>query len=96
MSLTAHATISGVEGRITNWRADIQKLATFPGINGAAPYIEEQGLMTHGEKSSGVLFRGIVPESEARVVDLGPHLLSGRLADLQPSSYRVVLGKDLA
>ena len=80
LSLTAHATISGLEGRITNWRADVTKLEGFPGINGAAPYIEEQGLMTHGEKSSGVLLRGIVPESEARVVDLSPHLVSGRFA----------------
>ncbi len=55
LSLTAHATISGLEGRIPNWRADIAKLQVFPGINGAAPYIEEQGLMTHGDKSSGVL-----------------------------------------
>ena len=96
LSLTAHATISGLEGRITNWRADVTKLEGFPGIKGVAPYIEEQGLMTHGEKSSGVLLRGIVPESEARVVDLSPHLVSGRLTDLSPSSYRVILGRDLA
>ena len=29
LSLTAHATISGIEGRITNWRADIAKLRVF-------------------------------------------------------------------
>ena len=51
LSLTAHATISGLEGRISNWRADIEKLAGFPGVGGAAPYIEEQGMMTHGDKS---------------------------------------------
>ncbi len=96
LSLTAHATISGIEGRIPNWRADIAKLQVFPGINGAAPYIEEQGLMTHGDKSSGVQLRGIDPAAEARVVDLGPHLLSGHLTDLTPGSYRVILGKALA
>jgi lipoprotein-releasing system permease protein len=96
LSLTAHATISGVEGHITNWRADIASLENFPGIVGAAPYIEEQGLLTHGEKYSGILLRGIVPEAEARVVDLGPHLLSGRLSDLTPNSYRVILGNALA
>src|SRR5258708_10195441 len=52
--------------------------------------------MTHGEKSWGVVLRGIVPESEARVVDLSPHLVSGRLTDLSAGSYRVILGKDLA
>ncbi|MDP9087932.1 MAG: lipoprotein-releasing ABC transporter permease subunit [Pseudomonadota bacterium] len=96
LSLTAHATISGVEGSLVKWRADLEKLENFPGIVGAAPYIEGQGLMTHADKSSGVLLRGIVPESEARVVDLGPHLLSGRLSDLSPGSYRVILGKALA
>jgi lipoprotein-releasing system permease protein len=96
LSLTAHATISGAEGRIANWRADLAKLQHFPGIVGASPYIEEQGLMTHGEKSSGVLLRGIVPDSEAHVVDLAPHLQSGHLADLTAGSYRVILGKDLA
>jgi lipoprotein-releasing system permease protein len=96
LSLTAHATISGIEGRIANWRDDITKLQNFPGIKGVAPYIEEQGLMTHGDKSSGVLLRGINPEAESRVLDLSPHLLSGRLADLTPGSYRVILGKDLA
>jgi lipoprotein-releasing system permease protein len=96
LSLTAHATISGVEGSIVNWRADLDKLKDFPGIIGTAPYIEEQGLITHADKSSGVLLRGIVPESEARVVDLDPHLLSGRLSDLTPSSYRIILGKALA
>jgi len=96
LSLTAHATITGLEGRIPNWRADIAKLQAFPGINGAAPYIEEQALMTHGDKSSGVQLRGIDPAAESRVVDLRPHLLSGRLTDLTPGSYRVILGKALA
>jgi lipoprotein-releasing system permease protein len=96
LSLTAHATISGIEGRIPNWRADIAKLQIFPGIKGAAPYIEEQGLMTHGDKSSGVRLRGIDPAAESQVVDLSPHLLSGRLADLTPGSYRVILGSALA
>ena len=96
LSLTAHATISGVEGSLVKWRDDLEKLEHFPGIIGAAPYIEGQGLMTHDNKSSGVLLRGIVPESEGRVVDLGPHLLSGRLSDLSPGSYRVILGKALA
>jgi lipoprotein-releasing system permease protein len=96
LSLTAHATISGIEGRIVNWRADTLKLQEFPGINGVAPYIEAQGLMTFGNKSSGVQLRGISPQAEARVVDLEPHLLSGSLSDLLPGSYRVILGKALA
>ena len=96
LSLTAHATISGLEGRIPNWRPDIEKLAALSRRRGAAPYIEEQGMMTHGDKSSGVLMRGMLPDGGARASSiLSPHLLSGRLSDLTPGSYRVILGKAL-
>jgi lipoprotein-releasing system permease protein len=96
LSLTAHATISGLEGRLPNWRPDLERLERFPGVAGAAPYIEEQGMLIHGDRSSGTLLRGILPDSERRVVDLEPHLLSGRMSDLAAGKYRVILGSALA
>jgi lipoprotein-releasing system permease protein len=96
LSLTAHATISGLDGRIADWRRDLGKLERFPGVAGAAPYIEEQGMLMHGEKSSGVLVRGILPDAERRVVDLAPHLIGGRVEDLAAGQYRVILGSALA
>lgn len=96
LSLTAHATIAGLEGRIPDWRPKVKKLDAFPGVAAAAPYIEEQGMVTHAGKSSGILLRGVVPASERRVADLAPHLRSGHLADLVPGAYRVILGRDLA
>lgn len=96
LSITAHATISGLEGRISEWRPQVQQLSHFPGVIAAAPYIEEQAMMTHDEKSAGVLLRGILPDQERRVADLSRHLISGHLGDLTPGSYRVILGKALA
>jgi lipoprotein-releasing system permease protein len=96
LSLTAHATISGLEGRISNWRPQLDRASQFPGVVAAAPYIEEQAMMTHGDESAGVLMRGVLPDDERRVADLTPHLLSGRLSDLTPGTYRVILGKALA
>ena len=96
LSLTAHATISGLEGRLSDWRPQEEKLARFPGVTAAAPYIEEQGMVTHDAKSAGILLRGVLPDAERKVADLGPHLLSGHLDDLLPGKYRVILGKDLA
>jgi lipoprotein-releasing system permease protein len=96
LSLTAHATISGLEGRISEWRPRIDQLAHFPGVVAAAPYIEEQAMMTHGNRSSGVLLRGVLPEAERGVADLSRHLSAGHLSDLSPGSYRVILGKALA
>ncbi len=96
LSLTAHATISGLDGRITEYRPLLDKLNAFPGVVAAAPYIEAQGMLVHGDKSAGVLLHGIVPEDERRVADLSEHLLSGHLADLEPGRYRVLLGAALA
>jgi lipoprotein-releasing system permease protein len=96
LSLTAHATISTLDGRLANWRLDVAKLEHFPGIEGAAPYIEEQGMLIHGDRSSGVLLRGVLPQAEQRVVDLQPHLLSGSMSDLTEGKYRIVLGQALA
>jgi lipoprotein-releasing system permease protein len=96
LSLTAHATISGLDGRIRNWHGDLERLERFPGVVGAAPYIEEQGMLIHGERSSGVILRGVLPDGEQRVVDLSPHLLSGRMSDLEAGRYRVILGSALA
>ena len=96
LSLTAHATISGIDGQMVDWRADLEKLERFPGVAGAAPYIEEQGMLLHGAKSSGVLLRGVLPDAERRVVDLAPHLRGGRLDDLVEGKYRVILGSALA
>jgi lipoprotein-releasing system permease protein len=96
LSLTAHATISGLDGRLSDWRAREAKLGHLPGIVAVAPYIEAQGMVTHGDKAAGILLRGVVPAEERKVADLTPHLLAGSLSDLVPGRYRVILGKDLA
>jgi lipoprotein-releasing system permease protein len=96
LSLTAHATIEGLEGRIPDWRPQVAKLGDFAGVVAAAPYIEAQGMVIHGAKSAGILLRGVLPDAERKVADLTPHLTSGRLSDLVPGDYRVILGKDLA
>jgi lipoprotein-releasing system permease protein len=96
LSLTAHATVSGIGGRIPDWRPDLEKLEHFPGVVGAAPYVEAQGMLMHGDKSSGVLLRGILPDAERGVVDLAPHLSGGQMSALAAGKYRVILGSALA
>jgi lipoprotein-releasing system permease protein len=96
LSLSAHGTIFTKEGRLHDWQGDIDKLAHFPGLLGVAPYIEEQGMLVHGPKSSGVLLRGIDPNAEQRVIDLKSHLTEGSLEDLKAGGYRIILGNELA
>ncbi len=45
---------------------------------------------------AGATIRGVLPEEERRATGLGDRLRSGRLEDLQPGSYRIILGSALA
>jgi lipoprotein-releasing system permease protein len=96
LSVTSHATITGLDGSFPNWRAAQTTAAQEPGVRAAVPFIESRGLMANGTRVAGTMVRGILPEEESRVPGLGQRLESGSLNDLQPGKYRVILGKALA
>src|SRR5476651_1034839 len=54
LSLTAHATVSGLEGRIADWRPKWRVAQSFPGVAAASPYIEQQAMLVKDEHSAGV------------------------------------------
>ena len=96
LSVTSHATITGLDGSIPNWRAAQQVAARTRGVKAAVPFVEARGLVAHGERVAGAVVRGVLPEEEARAVGLGNALTSGKLADLVPGGYRIILGSALA
>ena len=52
LSLTSHASISAFGPGIEDWRDVVAKLDSNPEVAAAAPYIEDQGLLIAGGKSS--------------------------------------------
>ena len=66
LSVTSHATISGLEGDITDWRPAQEQLSRVPGVRAVAPYIEARGLLAHGQNVAGTLVRGIEPAAESK------------------------------
>ena len=91
----AHATIQPMDGALMNWRSVIKDVEKHPEVNGAAPFIEE-GVWLQGKESSGAFIRGVDPAFEARVSEVGEKMLSGKLTDLQPGEYNIILGLGLA
>jgi lipoprotein-releasing system permease protein len=96
LSVTSHATITGLEGAIPQWRVAQTTAAAEPGIKAVAPFIESRGLLANGQRVTGAMVRGILPDEENRAVGLGSRLKSGALTDLQGGKYRVILGVALA
>src|SRR5690349_10820607 len=96
LSVTSHATLMGLHGTLPEWKS-VQDAAThMPGVTAAVPYIESEALLTNGKKVTGSMVRGVLPEEERKATGLAQHLKAGRLDDLQPGKYNVILGTALA
>ena len=96
LGMASHATLSGLEGALPDWRAVRAQVEPMPHVLAVAPYVEERGLIARDARVSGVLVRGILPAEEVRVASVAAHVREGRLDSLQSGSYAVLLGKALA
>lgn len=91
----SHATISGIGQSMDDAPRALKIAEANPHVKGAAPYVEIQALLI-GRTSGAALVRGIDPVLEPKVVDIGQHMVHGRLDALTPGSWNIVLGQDLA
>ncbi|HEX6637611.1 MAG TPA: lipoprotein-releasing ABC transporter permease subunit [Steroidobacteraceae bacterium] len=96
LTVTSHATLTGIDGTIANWRRAQQEAAHMPNVAAVAPFIEARGLLANGQRVAGTAVRGILPDEEARTVGLGSRMTQGKLAELEAGAFRIVLGSALA
>jgi lipoprotein-releasing system permease protein len=96
LSVTSHATLSGLEGSMSNWRDVRQFALKAPGVQAAVPYIEEQSMLSNGVNVAGATVRGVLPDEERKATGLAQRLTAGTLEDLQAGQYHIILGSALA
>ena len=96
LSVLAHVEIFSPTGSMPNWQLTAQEARRNPEVTGAAPYVEAQALLTRQGAVSGVALRGVEPSLEPQVSDIGKEMRAGKLADLVPGEFGIVLGRDLA
>ncbi|WKK20519.1 lipoprotein-releasing ABC transporter permease subunit [Achromobacter insolitus] len=65
-------------------------------VKAGAPFVAAQGMLVRGQALRGVQVRGIDPQTEGNVSDLPRQMVSGKLTDLKPGGFGVVLGNELA
>lgn len=96
LSLSAHATL-GRELADEAGLADLAAAArTLPGVVGAAPFVEVEGLVSGPGQLSAARLRGVVADAERTVADLDAAMIAGTLDELEPGSGRIILGRILA
>jgi lipoprotein-releasing system permease protein len=96
LAVVSHVQLSGPGNRIDDWPRVAKAAAANPRVLEAAPFINAQGMLTYGQGVRGVIVRGVLPELEERVADIGQHMRSGKLAALVPGEFGIVLGSALA
>ena len=96
LGMASHATISGFEGGLKDWPNAVELAKTNKDVIAMAPFIEGEGMVKVGNELSGTLLRGVLPEMETSVSDVGKHFKLGQLGDLQPGKFQIALGSELA
>ena len=95
LGMVSHATISSVDGSMSDWSGAQKKAEANPHVLGAAPYIEREGML-QGERVSGAIVRGVLPGEEPKVSEVHHKMKAGKLEDLVAGGYGIVLGRELS
>jgi lipoprotein-releasing system permease protein len=96
LGVTPHLQVANDSGAIAGWEPLLQTVAAHPEVLAAAPYVSGQGMLSLNESVQGVMVRGIVPQAENRLIQLGNKMKGGHLEDLHAGEFGIVLGSDLA
>jgi lipoprotein-releasing system permease protein len=96
LGVASHVQISGFDGRLANWQEVARAASANADVLAAAPYVSAQGLLANQQNVQGAVVRGVVPQLEDQVADIGRQMRRGSLADLRPGQFGMVLGSELA
>ncbi len=96
LGVASHVQISGPNNQLTDWQAVAKMVAQDPRVKGAAPFVNAQGMLAAGQAVRGSVVRGILPDREEQVAEIGLHMRAGKLELLKPGEFGIVLGSELA
>ncbi len=96
LGMTSHVTLTGYDGKLSDWAGLAARLQGYPHVTGIAPYVEAQVMISAGRRASGGMLRGVLPSREGQVSAVVDKLVAGQWDGLQPGRFGIVLGAELA
>jgi len=96
LGMVPHASITGFDEPIEDWRTVAKTIETDGRVVATAPFIHAQGMLTNGGQVRGVVVQGVEPEAERKVSIVSQHMLNGEWDNLQSGEFGIVLGDLLA
>ena len=95
LGMVPHATIESGEP-ISNWQGLADKVKQNPQVLAVAPFTQMQGLLTNNGQVQKVLLNAIDPVQERKVSIIDNFMKQGKLDDLSPGSFGIVIGDKAA
>jgi len=95
LSVTSHLEITKPGRDLNDWQQIEKSIKKNIGIDGVAPYVQDQAMISVGKRNRGVIIRGILPEIETDVSDINTKIKSGSY-HLNPGQYEILIGSNLA
>ncbi len=96
LSVLPHIEIQDAYGALPNWQATADVVNRHPDVTGTAPYVVGQAMLVRGDFMRGVIVRGVDPALEGNVSEVGRQFKRGTFTSLEPDSFNIAIGKELA
>jgi lipoprotein-releasing system permease protein len=96
VAVLSHIEVTDASGVMNDWQSVAQQAFKNKSVIGAAPYTSSQALILKEGTLRPVLIRGVLPQEEPKVSDIGAQMVKGKLDDLQPGEFNIVLGIEIA
>lgn len=96
LSVLPHIEIQDIYGALPDWQKTATVVRENPEVTGTAPYVIGQALVSRNNTMRGVIVRGIEPREESNVSDIARQFKVGKLGSLEPGSFNIAIGRELA
>ncbi|MNO38994.1 Lipoprotein-releasing system transmembrane protein LolE [compost metagenome] len=92
LGMVPHATILGVKP-LDDWQPVAAAALKNPEVLAAVPFTEMEGMISYKGAMQPIQISGVDPAREGQVSIVADHIVQGRLDDLKPGEFGVVIGE---
>jgi len=96
LSVLAHVEVFDLRGAMPDWEQRARQASANPEVRAAAPFVETEGMLIRDDILRPSVVRGVLPEAEKNVSEVGERMREGSLDTLKPGQFNIVLGAELA
>lgn len=96
LGVVAHVSVTGSHALLPDWDLHQLALQEKEGVYGAAPYVEQQVMLSANNEVRGVQMQGVLPEYQDNVSDVAANVIDGSMNNLSSRGYGVAIGVELA